>query len=171
MVDGLDAGGPAPGFEAELALFGQFVGSWELDRTEYTLDGRVASVHKGEWHFGWVLGGRAIQDVWICPARGLPAPTGDSPGEWPGEWGTVIRFYDPILDAWRVTSHGPRTGVVETFIGRAVGAEIVQIAQGEPMRWIFSDISDDRFRWRSEVSEEDGVTWRMNLEMDVRRAR
>src|SRR5262249_8970085 len=67
MLAALGADGPAAGFESELALFGQFVGSWELDRTEYTVDGRVASVHRGEWHFGWVLGGRAIQDVWICP--------------------------------------------------------------------------------------------------------
>lgn len=166
MIEALAATGPAPGYEAQLALFGQFIGSWELDRTEYTSDGRVASVHRGEWHFGWVLGGRAIQDVWICPARGMPEPAGD----WPGEWGTVIRFYDPALEAWRVTWHGPRTGVVETFIGRAVGDEIVQVARGTQLRWIFSELNPESFRWRSEVSEDEGSTWRITVEMAVRRA-
>jgi hypothetical protein len=170
MLEALAATGPAPGFESRLALFGQFIGSWELDRTEYTPDGRVATVHRGEWHFGWVLDGRAIQDVWICPARGMP----DSIGDWPGEWGTVIRFYDQAIDAWRVTWLGPRTAAVETFIGKAVGSEIVQLAKGTQMRWIFSEMIPEgrpsRFRWRSEVSDDGGATWRITIEMAVRRA-
>lgn len=166
MIEALAATGPAPGFETKLALFGRFIGSWTLLRTEYTLDGHIATVHHGEWHFGWVLGGRAIQDVWICPARGQPATLGD----WPGEWGTVIRFYDTAIDAWRVTWIGPRTGVVLTFIGKAVGDQIVQIAKGEPTRWIFSEIKPESFRWHSEVSDDGGLTWRTNIEMAVTRA-
>src|SRR2546430_2284339 len=165
MLEALAADGPADDHREELRLFGRFVGSWELDRTAYSPAGRVLTVHRGEWHFGWVLGGRAIQDVWICPARGLPAPDGD----WPGEWGTVLRFYDPRIDGWRVTWHGPRTGVVLTFTARAVGTDIVQAATGEPVRWIFSDIEPDRFRWRSEISDDGGVSWRTEIEMRVRR--
>ena len=39
------------------------------DRTSYAPDDATATV-PGEWYFGWVLDGRAVQDVWICPPRG-----------------------------------------------------------------------------------------------------
>jgi hypothetical protein len=28
----------------------------------------------GELHFGWVLGGRAVQDIWIVPSAATRAP-------------------------------------------------------------------------------------------------
>ncbi|MEJ3745738.1 hypothetical protein WEI85_20900 [Actinomycetes bacterium KLBMP 9797] len=175
MIDALAADGPAEGHGDRLRLFGRFVGSWELDRTAYSPVGEVVSIHRGEWHFGWVLGGRAIQDVWICPARGLPAPAlvAGAEVDWPGEWGTVVRFPDPGLDAWRVTWHGPRTGAVTSFVARAVGDEIVQTATDAPVRWVFSEIeppdAPTRFRWRADVSDDDGATWRTEIEMRVHR--
>ena len=53
----------------------------------------------GEWRFGWILGGRAIQDIWIVPAprrlpAGRPRPIG---------YGTTVRVYDAGLKAWHVT--------------------------------------------------------------------
>lgn len=49
---------------------------------------------KGEWHWGWVLDGRAIQDVWIAhnDVSQSNAPI--------TEWGTTLRFYDPKTDVW-----------------------------------------------------------------------
>jgi hypothetical protein len=43
------AAGPADG--ADLALFGRFTGSWDLDCTEYAPDG-AATTRRGEWHVG-----------------------------------------------------------------------------------------------------------------------
>ena len=167
MVDALRAAGPHPELADRLQLFGQFVGSWGLERTSYAIDGTTATV-RGEWHFGWALEGRAIQDVWICPARGLR----DEPIAPPGEWGTVLRFYDPRIDAWRATWIGPVSGVVHAFVARQVGDEIVLSGATDevnPLRWVFSDIRADTFRWRSEVSLDTGSTWRLTVEMRVHR--
>src|SRR5690348_8351794 len=96
-LEGLVAHGPEPELAEKMQLFGQFVGSWETDWVGYTPDG-TRQTGSGEIHFGWVLEGRAVQDVWIFPSReerqskGLPLD----------EYGTTIRFYDATLDGWQV---------------------------------------------------------------------
>jgi hypothetical protein len=64
-------------------------------------------------------------------------------------------------------------GDLLTFVARKVGDEIVlegRDAEGAPMRWIFSEITAQSFRWRRVVSEDGGETWRVHNEMRVRRA-
>jgi hypothetical protein len=110
---------PDEEFSDKLALFGQFVGSWDVLVTNYTPDGSTITI-PAEWHFAWALGGRAVQDVWIAPSREVRERDGSD-----GEWGTTIRFYDPEIDAWRSTWLGPRRYVVMPLIGRRVDDEIV----------------------------------------------
>ena len=167
MIDGLAAHGPHPGLEAELHLFGQFVGSWDLDCTEHEPDG-TAHTRPGEWHFGWILDGMAIQDVWIFPSRAHRAET----GEGPVEHGVSVRFYDPDVGAWRSTWVGPVRRRVHTFLARAVGDEIHLTGEaddGTPLRWAFSEITPQRFHWRNEIADGPGGAWRLQQEMDVRR--
>jgi hypothetical protein len=141
-------------------LFGQFVGDWEVEVTFYRADGSRDGA-RGEWRFERILEGRAVQDVWR-----IWTPQADPVG-----YGTTIRFYDPKIDAWRVTWHGVLNGVVYKFLARRVGAEIVLEGQdlGEPSRWIFSDIEADSFRWRAVSSTDGGKTWVLDQEMIVRR--
>ena len=47
---------------AELDLFGRFVGQWTVDGTDTAPDGSETH-YGGRWDFGYILGGRAIQDV------------------------------------------------------------------------------------------------------------
>jgi catechol 2,3-dioxygenase-like lactoylglutathione lyase family enzyme len=68
FADALHAHGPAADRAGKMELYGWLVGSWELDVTGYPEDGSQRR-RPGEWHCGWVLEGRAIQDVWIVPAR------------------------------------------------------------------------------------------------------
>ena len=44
MVAALQSPGPRPELAEHLQLFGQFVGSWDLDRTSYAPDGTTATV-------------------------------------------------------------------------------------------------------------------------------
>jgi hypothetical protein len=144
MQEALAAAGPNSEHAQELMLFGQFVGAWDLDWTGWEADGTPRSA-KGEWHFDWILEGRAVQDVWILPSRSVRAETGEPPGE----YGTTIRFYDPRASVWHVTWNGPVNGTVRTFTASALGDEIVlegMTAEGQPMRWIFSDVTDRSFR-------------------------
>ncbi len=148
-------------------LFGQFVGSWDAEWSGQGTDGKPVGLH-GEVHFGWVLGGRAIQDTWIVPP----------PREWTasqpqvGFFGTTIRFYDPSLDAWHSTWIDPPNGVVRRFIGRPVDQDIVLLSDEETpqLRWRFTDITPDSFRWRAEILRDRASTWTPHQDMRLRRS-
>jgi hypothetical protein len=166
LADVLVASGPHPDHADALMLFGRFVGEWDLDWAEYDGNGEPSTTERGEWIFGWVLEGRAVQDVWILPTRASRNRAETR------EYGTTIRFYDPRLDVWLVTWSGPVNGARRTFVARQSGDEILQIGRtsdGLPMRWIFSAITDDSFTWRSLSSKDGEKTWQLHEEMHVRR--
>jgi len=53
------------------------------------------------------------------------------------------------------------------LIGRWSGKDVVQVgthANGTPIRWIFTEITRDSFRWTGEVLEVDGKTWKVEGE-------
>ena len=167
LIYALTAPGPAADLAEKLNLFGRLVGSWDVDLISHRFDPILANRVECEWHFGWVLGGRAIQDVWIAPKRALRQN-----GDTRGEWGTMIRFYDKAIDAWRCTWHGPQRGVARSFIARPVDNRIVLegIFEDEgPLRWIFSEITNNSFHWRSVVSSDNWKTEKMIQEMFARR--
>jgi hypothetical protein len=148
-----------------LRLFGQFVGAWDLEWRGENGEGREIVV-PGEVIFGWILGGRAIQDVWRVPKD--PA---DAPGMG-GFYGTTIRFYDPRISAWRSTWINPSAGRVSRFIGRPDADGIVlemTDTDRTPERWSFRDITPTSFRWVGEASSDGGKTWVQDEEMLARR--
>src|SRR5438034_5192278 len=133
MIEALEADGPFPDYADKLMLFGRFVGSWDVQDTFFDQKGNVTKRNDGEWHFGWVLQGRAIQDVLISPPRDQREP-----GRPPYEYGTTIRAYDPRIDAWRVTFVAPIAGATVNLIAREHADEI----------WLEGRAPDDRlYRW------------------------
>jgi hypothetical protein len=151
----IHADGPAADRVEQMALYGQFVGGWSgsLRFRDDTGEWRRTSA---EVHFGWVLEGRAIQDVWIAPARA------DDPGAALRMYGTTIRVYVPGRDEWEITWIDPNRRRFDRMRGRCVGDEIVQDARlddGALSQWIFTDITANSFRWLSRRSEDDGRTW------------
>jgi len=168
FLDALDAGGPAADRAQNMDLYGWLVGSWELDVVGYPENGPQRR-RPGEWHFGWVLEGRAIQDVWIVPSRRARGP-GEIVEN--GFYGTTLRVYDPRIDAWHIQWTDPVSQTYFTMVGRKQGETIVQEGKGagaNPIRWSFSDIAPKSFRWRGEVSADGGATWRLNVEFFARR--
>ena len=114
-------------------------------------------------HVGWILNGRAVQDVFVS-YKGEPPQAVTA--------GTTVRFYDPKLDAWHCVWVSPLQNVMRTFIARKVADEIVlegETQQGLPEHWIFSGITPTAFRWRAVESPDKGKTWRLTEEMHVRR--
>ena len=75
----LAAPGRSPEIPASADVYGWLCGSWELDVIHYrAIDVRGRGM-RGEVHAGWVLEGRAVQDVWIMPRvseRSANADTG-----------------------------------------------------------------------------------------------
>ncbi len=158
FIDALSSAGPAPDRADSLKLYGWLVGRWTMDATVHRDDG---SRHQGsgEIHFGWVLEGRAIQDVWILPGV---------------FYGTTLRVYDPAIDAWHILWSDPLRQIYTRQIGRAQGADIVQHGKnvsGQAVRWSFTEIAPDSFRWTGERSNDEGKTWGLQAEFRARRVR
>jgi hypothetical protein len=169
MLEALHASQPNPALAPKLQLYGRFVGSWTLDIDHHPLNGPQRRA-EGEWHFDWVLDGRAVQDVWIFPARHLRA---GKPAEPWYLYGSTFRWYDPTIDAWHITYFEPTRPFAIRQIGRAIGADIVQIGDdtsGIMRRWRFVEISDQSFRWIGDASWDKGATWTLEMEMRARRA-
>ena len=168
FLDALHANGSSADRGANMDLYGWLVGSWEIDVTEFGQDGS-RQVRPGEWHFGWVLEGRAIQDVWIVPPRGARQPDAAANRKY---YGTTLRVYDPRIDAWHIQWTDPVAQAYLTMIGRKQSEDIVQggtDAAGNLRRWSFSEITKKSFRWRGEVSADGGATWHLHMEFFARR--
>jgi hypothetical protein len=174
MTDALAADGASADRAAKMDLYGWLIGSWDLDVTRFLDDGSTRR-RQGEWHFGWILEGRAIQDVWIVPRRG-ESRQGDAAAN-VNSYGTTLRIYDPRIDAWQIQWIDPVTQNFLAMVGRKQGDDIVQLGNGRdgrPIRWSFSQIAQNFFRWRGETARDDGAAaeanWRLDLEFFARRA-
>ena len=165
----LHASGPDPSRATALELYAFLVGQWELDVTTTPEDG---TTHRGsgEIHAGWVLQGRAIQDVWMIPRLRDRTP-GIEQLQGAGNWyGTTLRIYDPQLDAWRILWNDPATNFFSQQIARPEGRDIVQIGpdpRGGSMRWVFSEITPNAFHWYAERSLDDR-SWRREVDIRAR---
>jgi hypothetical protein len=169
MVDALHAAEPNAAHNGKLRLYGQFVGSWTLDIDYHEIDGPVRHA-EGEWHFDWVLEGRAIQDVWIFPSRAARVRhRASEPWHF---YGSTVRVYDPNIDAWHITFFEPTRPFEIRQVGRAVGADIVQMGEeveGITRRWRFVEITPRSFKWLGEASRDKSATWTLEMEMRARR--
>jgi hypothetical protein len=157
MIEALHADGPYAPQAEKLMLFGRLVGSWDIAGRFFDEHGNVTRQGTGEWHFGWVLEGRVIEDVLIAPAR-----SDRSPGQESTAYDAAIRAYDPKIDAWRVTVVAPVYGATVSLIAREHADEIWlegRNPENNLLRWTFSEFSDDRVRWQGFVSKDEGVSW------------
>jgi hypothetical protein len=152
-----------------MQLYAWLVGNWDMDVVIHRPDGAKQST-QGFVHAGWVLEGRAIQDVFAVPQL---------------FYGTTLRIYDPSLDIWHIRWIDPLNQVFCEQVGRAQGDTIVQEGEesaslarlygparpGLPparLRWSFTDITPRSFLWKSERST-DGTHWQLQREYFARR--
>lgn len=166
----LAAADRSPEIPEDSDIYGWLIGNWELDVRYYRVDVSSQKL-KGEAHFARVLEGRAIQDTWIMPRR---SERSVEPDRSCNMYGTTLRRWDSSLEAWRVTWINPVTGMCDELIGRRDGQDIIQIgthANGTPIRWIFTEITADSFRWIGEALNPDGKTWKLEGEFLAKRIR
>lgn len=167
----LQASGRSPEVPESADAYGWLVGSWELEVLHYRTINLASQEIRAEAHFGWVLEGRAIQDVWIMPR---PSDRKSDSDRTNNMYGTTLRVWDPAIQAWRIRWINPVTSHEECQTGRKVGDEIVQIgarSDGTPTRWRFTEITPDSFCWIGEALEGDGKTWKLEGEFRARRLR
>jgi hypothetical protein len=174
FIEALHSNGPAPDRADKMGLYGWLIGAWEMD-VHVPLASGARYEGMGEIHFGWVLEGRAIQDVWITPPRGL---RDDPVAAAANFYGSTFRIYDPGIDAWHIFWLDPVKQFYSRMLGRADGADIEQVTVNETpqRRWRFSDITPSSFHWTADVDDgprdsTDGVVqWRRHVEFFARRA-
>ena len=162
MITALPASGPHPSLGAEAQVFDRLVGTWDCDYSFHADDGTVTRA-SGELRFGWIIDGHAMQDIWITYPK--------SPAE-DRLIGTSVRFFDPKTRVWRVVFALPALGILTTVEGRAEGDRIVlegEVGEGSRRRWSFNDIRTDSFVWRGERSRDNGKTWRLVEEHQMKR--
>ena len=92
MLEVLNATGSNLDYASKMMLYGQFVGSWDGKVIVHKSDGTKRE-ESCEVHFGWVLDGRAIQDVWIAPARKDRVDKGRETQR--DIYGTTLRIFNP----------------------------------------------------------------------------
>jgi hypothetical protein len=155
MITTLKATGPHPSLGEHAKVFGRLIGVWDGEYTEISSDGRETR-SSGEWIFGWVMDGRAIQDLFIIHPSAARKER---------YIGTTVRYFDPKSETWSVTFIDPEYGAIETLTGNAVGDDrIVLLSQdkdGQERRWSLEDIRPDSWVFRDEVSIDGGKTWRL----------
>ncbi len=157
FVDALHSSAPAADRAEKMGLYRWLIGDWAMHGVIHGDDG---SRHegKGEIHAGWVLQGRALQDVWAFSDV---------------FYGTTLRVYDPGIDAWHILWNDPMRQYYVRQVGRAQGNDIVQIGKadsGAGMRWRFTAITPASFHWIGERSLDDGASWHLQAEYFARRA-
>jgi len=162
MIRVLEAANPHRSMGDEARTFDRLVGTWDCDYTFFLDDGGVR--HKsGEVLFGWILDGRALQDVWITyPTNGTTERT----------ISTSVRFFDTALKQWRVVFVSPKGNYVVQVQGGLEGDRIVLRGtdrDGFPIRWSFNEIKADSFTWRGEKSRDGGKTWQLEEEHHMKR--
>lgn len=169
MFEALVARGPALSLGKRAALFNRLVGSWDVEVFDIENDG-AKRVTEGEWHFAWVLEGRAIQDIFIVPRRP------DRHLEMPlkgNRYVTALRLFDRALDAWRAFFVDPMSGACIAMVARIDVGQIVEEGRdlnGDLCRKVLSDLTDDTFRAREETSRDEGATWQETTQILGRRA-
>jgi hypothetical protein len=157
LIAALHTNEPAADRADKMNLYGWLLGRWEMDTVVY--DDDKPQTGRGDIHFGWVLGGRAIQDVWILPGV---------------FHGTTLRVYDPTLDAWHIAWSDPLRQYYSQQLGRALGNDIVQEGHdsaGSAVRWSFKEITPDSFRWTGEQSQDQGQTRRLKADFFAHRVK
>lgn len=164
MVAALEASGPHPSLGDHASVLNRLVGSWDVEYTDFSKDGKVTH-RSGELLFGWILDGRVMQDFWIVDPSGAGKDR---------EVYTDLLYFDPKSRTWPAVSIDPQVGSVATFSGGALGDERIvldshDLVPQETRRWSFNDIRPDSMVFRDEASSDGGKTWTLKSEYHMKR--
>jgi hypothetical protein len=163
MVRSIQAVGPHPSLADPAKIFDGFVGSWNVEYTDFSKDGKPTH-RTGELLIGWVMDGRAMQDFWIVYPSGARTDR---------EVYTALRYYDRKSATWPMTFIDPEHAGVTRFTGAAVGEDRIAFDtrdfNGADTRWSLNDIRSDSFVWREEESLDGGKTWRLLAQHHMKR--
>ena len=143
----------APEHPNRMTRFGQLVGSWQVR-------GRRLEESTGEWTgrdfiwiVSWVMGGRAIEDLEVVDGDDGPLTIA-----------IAVRVYDPAAGLVRVSYVSPANNQYANLVAQGWRDGIRQDGSQNderPIRWNFSEITDDSYVFDGWVSDDEGSTWKL----------
>jgi hypothetical protein len=164
MSTALRAAGPHPSLGEHASVLGRLIGSWDVEYMDIGKDGKA--IHRsGELLVGWVLDGRAIEDLWIV----YPEQAGKE-----REVYADLRYFDPKSQNWPAIFIDPQAASFATFAGGAAGNDRIvldsrDLVAGQTRRWSFIDIRGDSLVFRDDASSDGGKTWTLKSEYHMKR--
>jgi hypothetical protein len=163
MVRALEALGPHPALGDQANAFGRLIGTWDVEYTDFSRDGKV-NHRSGKLIVGWVMDGRAIQDLWIVDPSGTRTER---------EVYTDVRYFDSKSQTWPALFIDPEHASVARFTGGAVGDDRIVLETHDfadaETRWSVNDLRPNSFIWREEESRDGGKTWRLAAQHQMKR--
>ena len=166
LSEALHVGGPGGPHAEELQLFGQFIGSWDIDWS-------------GVDAAGWTADGARRAALRLGARRPRRAGRLDRPGPRRAGRGAaaagVPRLDDPLLrrEDRRLALDLDRPGErPRPALHRAPGRRRHPAVSDEDepqLRWRFTEITVRSFVWRGEISHDRGATWTLDEEMRITR--
>ncbi len=149
----------------ETQQFSRLVGIWNTKQEMLARDGTWRSGAPGIWVWKHTLGGFAVQDLWFQSKDQLPSYMGDFGRDY---LLSGLRIFDARAGQWKVAWIANGAGKTPgsdsgTFSAEFSKGSLVMTSPPEEgfgqQRVVFSDFTEDSFRWRSEHSRDDGETW------------
>lgn len=134
----------------EYDWFAPLIGNWDCNYYD-ELNGEKRYV-KGEWIFRRVLEGAGVQDIFIFPSRA----TKEEHPQPDGEYGSSLRMFNKFENCYDVVYTCDHCMIRLRFTkegDKLVGKNLDQ----ENTYWIFSDITQNSFRWENVLIKEDGT--------------
>ena len=99
-----------PSLVDQAQVFGRLLGTWDVEYMDILKNGKRLG-RTGLFIVGWVMDGRAIQDLWIVDP---------SPGHAEREVYTDVRYFDPKTVLWTSIFVDPEHASMARFSGGAV---------------------------------------------------
>lgn len=146
----------------EYDYFAPLLGDWEFDYYD-GYDSPEVRHAKGEWIFRRILEGAGIEDIFVCPSRAT-RETNPQPD---GEYGVAIRMFNAEKNCYDMvyTTVGYMTNL--TFVKEKENL-IGTLNDDKNSKWVFSEITDNTFRWQNITVLENGK-WRVNCDIYAKR--
>jgi hypothetical protein len=164
LAPALEATGPDPSLGDQAKTFGRLIGTWDVEYTDFSKDGKV--IHRrGELSFAWVLDGHVMQDLWVV----YPSAEGKA-----REVYTDLFYFNPKSGTWADVFLDPQDASFATFTGGASGNDRIaldsrDLVPGQIRRWSFNDIRGDSLVFRDDASADAGKTWTLKSEYHMKR--
>jgi len=164
MITELRAAGPSASLGDHADLLGRLIGTWDVQYMDISKSGK-AIYRTGQLLVGWVMDGRAIEDLWIVD------PSDSSKDR---EVYADVRYFDPKSGTWPAVFIDPQIASIATFTGGAAGDDRIvlesqDLVRGQIRRWSFNDIRPDSLVFRDDASSDGGKTWARKSEYHMKR--